>query len=210
MSKKSKPAKKEAFEPVIGFENVQENGESLSLSDFEIEGKAPRSISFFSDADKAQEEVSQKSLENLEGLNESGGLNHAFFEENSESQSDKEISNFFHQSYDNTGVVNTQKELQEIPSEKDVSGTPEIINAKVKIIEKNRKIEKVSKKRDNQEEKEKEGEKVFVIEKNTEKEAREIEKGNKREKEAEKGKKDKSPQTNSKPSVCCNCKCLIF
>lgn len=91
MSKKT-PHTKERFDPKIGFEKGLNIEESLSLSDFEIEGKIPRISSFFSDSDNLQgeskefkmkrEEESKESRE--ESVNDSKGLNHAFFDESVE------------------------------------------------------------------------------------------------------------------------------
>ena len=105
MSKKVRSQKKDAFEPKVGFDKRDENEESLSLSDFEIEGKAPQAISFFSESDKGKDETPESNNENQEALHESGDLNHAFFEENSESATDKEVSEFFKQEYDNTAIA---------------------------------------------------------------------------------------------------------
>ena len=102
MSKHSKNNEKENFEIKIGFEKGLENEASLSLSDFEIEGKLPRSISFFSESDNSKIEGSTTKDNPLQVSNPSGhilndtqGLNHGFFEENSESGSEKHPEQIF-------------------------------------------------------------------------------------------------------------------
>ena len=116
MSKKNKSQKKEAFEVKIGFDQRDENEGSISLSDFEIEGKAPQPNSFFSESDKAKEEASGSNNEEQQEIQESGDLNHAFFEENSESVTEKEVSEIFKREDSNFSLPSNNIEKKESSS----------------------------------------------------------------------------------------------
>ncbi|OMJ73822.1 hypothetical protein SteCoe_27404 [Stentor coeruleus] len=104
----SKNKKTDKFEPRIGFENSNEQEKSLSFSDFEIEGQDPRSGSFFSGSEKHKEDSKRcediLSEDNQED-NESQGLNHAFYEEKSESVTDKEVEDLFKQNIESTALA---------------------------------------------------------------------------------------------------------
>ena len=130
MSKKKHS--KEKFEPKIGFENRVDKEASLSLSDFEIEGKAPQSISFFSESDNFKEESKGNIEESEPALNESRGLNHAFFEEPSDSScSDKDVIEFFKKDDENTAIgTKDLREAIHVKSPLDNSETNEIIISK--------------------------------------------------------------------------------
>ena len=100
---------KEKFEPKIGFEIRIDKNSSLSLSDFEIEGKPPQSISFFSESDNFKAESKEESKEQINesnpAANESRGLNNAFFEEPSSSSfSVNDAINFFKKDDENTAI----------------------------------------------------------------------------------------------------------
>ena len=95
MSKPRKQISKESFEPKIGFD-LCDKDLSFSFSELELQGNAPKAESFFSDSEKEVSETPRapKSIneesESVEQGNLSHGLNHAFFEENSDSASIRE------------------------------------------------------------------------------------------------------------------------
>ena len=87
----SKPRKhvKESFEPKIGFDQCDKEL-SFSFSELELQGNPPKLESFFSDSEKEVPETPKSANEESESVeqgNVSHGLNHAFFEENSDSAS---------------------------------------------------------------------------------------------------------------------------
>ena len=103
MAKHHKSHKKEKFEPKIGFGNSVEGGMSFSFSEFEIQGNPQRSDSFFSESEKEAAEVVDQS-ESEVSVNVSNGLNHAFFEENSESLSIRSPIKVARELNENTGI----------------------------------------------------------------------------------------------------------
>ena len=104
MAKPRKQVSKETFEPKIGFDHCDREL-SFSFSELELQGNAPKAESFFSDSEKEVEggpitpitpitpktpkSINEDSV-SVEQGNLSHGLNHAFFEENSDSASIRE------------------------------------------------------------------------------------------------------------------------
>ncbi|OMJ74296.1 hypothetical protein SteCoe_26818 [Stentor coeruleus] len=151
-SKITKKTKTDKFEPKIGFENPNNNEMSLSFSEFEIEGQPPRSESFFSESDNQKEESKSNNViisDVNEGANESQGLNHAFFEENSESATEKEVSDFFKQEIENTAVAKREKKTKgHAKSISETSEPIEIIISNAESIEKSKAKEKTHEDKD--------------------------------------------------------------
>ena len=80
---------KESFEPKIGFDQCDKEL-SFSFSELDLQGHTPKLESFFSDDEKEVPETPKSLNEESESGakgNVSLGLNHAFFEENSDSAS---------------------------------------------------------------------------------------------------------------------------
>lgn len=136
----SNKKKTDLFEPRMGFENSNEPEKSLSFSDFEIEGQDPRSGSFFSGSEKRKEDSKIcddiLSKENEED-NESQGLNHAFYEEKSESVTDKEFEDLFKQNIENTALVLIVETKNNGNNASETSEANENINIKNEQIVKN-------------------------------------------------------------------------
>lgn len=151
-SKNTQKTKTDKFEPKIGFENPNNNEMSLSFSEFEIEGQPPRSESFFSESDNQKEESKSNNViisDVNEVANESQGLNHAFFEENSESATEKEVSDFFKQEIESTAVA--KGEIKTKGHAKAISETSEpieIIISNAEPLEKSKPKEKTQQVKD--------------------------------------------------------------
>jgi hypothetical protein len=136
MAKHHKSHKKEKFEPKIGFENSVEGGMSFSFSEFEIQGNPQRSNSFFSESEK--ESVSVDKSESERSVNVSNGLNHAFFEENSESVSIRSPVKIARELNENTAIEVFAKNKGKKEKDQKVeagSEEPEIILANEERVE---------------------------------------------------------------------------
>ena len=222
MSKRTRKEIQDRIEPRIGFEKSNEADMSLSFSEFEIEGRPPQSSSFFSESEKLKHESITPQSDVVEGQNESQGLNHAFFEENSDSVSDKEISDFFKHGNEKTAsghseitLKNQEKSVSE-NSEADeiILSKNELYDKEVKAMEKKKnakreKVDKIGQERKGEKEVK---EVIEVIEVKRKNEGHDIKqaRGIKENKET----KVENPKINDREtgnSLCCKCKnCTIF
>lgn len=142
MARHHKVNRKEKFEPKIGFEGSVDGGMSFSFSEFDIPGNVQRSNSFFSESEK-EAEIEEKS-ESQQSVNVSNGLNHAFFEENSDSPSINTPVKLGKELNEKTGIENLERKKVDKERSVDSEG-PDIILANtdspIKVEKKGEKIE---------------------------------------------------------------------
>lgn len=223
MSKKTSHTK-ERFDPKIGFEKDLNIEGSLSLSDFEIEGKIPRISSFFSDSDNLQEESKEFKMKREEeskesreeSVNDSKGLNHAFFDEDlDESLSDTGAVDFF------KGNLSETKEEKKAAEEKTTKKNKKKKESAELKLEKSEAIEEKKKKKKKKVPAELTLEKSEVFEEKTKKKKAPAEVVFKTtsvpvSKKSDNNETDKKQlpavqnQLKNSSSVCCKCKCLLF
>lgn len=141
MARHQKVNKKERFEPKIGFEGSVEGGMSFSFSEFDIPGNAQKSNSFFSESEKGADLEEQS--ESQQSVNVSNGLNHAFFEENSDSPSINTPVKLVKEFNEKTEIENHERKKVSKERSEDSEG-PEIILANTESpLKVEKKIEKI-------------------------------------------------------------------